>query len=148
MTANDHRLVHELMTVSLEGYRFYETVARKANSSEIRLLFREMALVKADIAQDLSQYVSNKEMDQISQSELAATLSAIYRLLNRRCIDASSSHCLAELAVTERHSLEIFKINVRRMSDKNMASYLAGHLANIQLSQDRMKQLTPAWRTV
>jgi len=148
MNAKDHLFVHELMTVSLEGYRFYETVARKANSSEIRLLFREMAQVKADIAQDLSQYVSNKDVDQIAQSELAATLSAIYQLLNRSCIDTASSNCLTDLAVTERHSLEIFKINVRKMSDKNMASYLAGHLANIQLSQDRMKQLNPAWRTI
>lgn len=147
MNAKDHLFIHELMTVSLEGYRFYETVAKKVNSSEMRLLFREMALVKADIAHDLSQYVSNKDVEQIAQSELAATLSAIYQLLNQSCSDAASSHCLADLAVTERHSLEIFKINVRNMSDKNMASYLAGHLANIQLSQDRMKQLNPAWRT-
>jgi hypothetical protein len=39
------------------------------------------------------------------------------------------------------HSLEIFKIYVRRMHDRRMSSYLAGHLANMQLSQDRLLRL-------
>lgn len=138
---HDHHCIDELMTVCLEGCRFYETAARKTKNTELRLLFREMAVVKAAVAKDISQQFSHLNVDKPCQSKLVRTVGSIYRLLNDHFIETLASNLLADLAVTEMRSLAIFKIYVRRMSDRNMACYVAGHLASIQLSQDRMKQL-------
>ncbi|HAO24429.1 MAG TPA: hypothetical protein DCQ49_04850 [Methylophaga sp.] len=116
-------------------------IARKAISSEVRMLFREMALVRADIVNDINKRFSGLKNIQPCNTELALTMRAIYKITYGMCNPAIDKECLADLETIERRSLEILKIYVRRMNDRRMSSYLAGHLANIQLSEDRLQRL-------
>lgn len=100
-----------------------------------------MALVRAEIVDDINKRFAGLKDTQPSNSELALTMRAIYKVAYGTCEDVIDKDCLADLESMEMHSLEIFKIYVRRMHDRQMSSYLAGHLANIQLSQDRLLRL-------
>ncbi len=137
----DQQLIHELRSICVDGDSFYNMIARKAISSEMRMLFREMALVRADIVNDINKRFTGLKNTQPCNTELALTMRAIYKITYGMCNHAIDKECLAELETIEMRSLEIFKIYVRRMNDRRMSSYLAGHLANIQLSQDRLQRL-------
>lgn len=115
--------------------------ARKAVSSEIRMLFREMAMVRAEIVNDINKRFSGLKNSEPSTTELALTMRAIYKLAYGTFSELINKEHLADLEMMEKRSLEIFKIYVRRMNDRRISSYLAGHLANIQLSQDRLQRL-------
>lgn len=105
------------------------------------MLFREMALVRAEIVNDINKRFSGLKNSEPSTTELALTMRAIYKLAHGTFSEIISKDHLADLEVMEMRSLEIFKIYVRKMSDRRISSYLAGHLANIQLSQDRLQRL-------
>lgn len=137
----DQQLIIELRSICLDGHSFYNMIARKAVSSEVRMLFREMGLVRSEIVNDINKRFSGLKNTQPCNSELALTMRAIYKLAYGMCDEVIDKDCLADLEAMEMRSLEIFKIYVRRMSDRRMSSYLAGHLANIQLSQDRLQRL-------
>lgn len=137
----DQQLIQELKSICADGHNFYNMTARKAVSSEIRMLFREMALVRGEIVNDINKRFSGLKDTQPCNTELALTMRAIYRLAYGTCEDVIDKDGLADLEAMEMRSLEIFKIYVRRMNDRRISSYLAGHLANIQLSQDRLHRL-------
>jgi hypothetical protein len=105
------------------------------------MMFREMALVRAEIVNDINMRFLGLKNSEPSTTELALTMRAIYKLAQGTCSEIIDKDCLADLEAMEMRSLEIFKIYVRRMNDRRISSYLAGHLANIQLSQDRLKRL-------
>lgn len=137
----DQQLIQELKSICADGHNFYNMTARKAVSSEIRMLFREMALVRAEIVDDINKRFSGLKNTQPCNTELVLTMRAIYRLAYGTCNEVIDKDCLADLEAMEMRSLEIFKIYVRRMTDRRISSYLAGHLANMQLSQDRLQRL-------
>ncbi|MCL5975507.1 MAG: hypothetical protein M1270_06760 [Gammaproteobacteria bacterium] len=137
----EQQLIQELKSICADGYSFYNMTARKAVSSELRMLFREMALVRAEIVNDINMRFSGLKSSEPSTTELALTMRAIYKLAHGTCSEIIDKDCLADLEAMEMRSLEILKIYVRRMNDRRISSYLAGHLANIQLSQDRLKRL-------
>ena len=137
----DQQLIQELKSICADGRNFYDMTARKAVSSEIRMMLREMALVRSEIVDDINKRFAGLRNTQPSNSELALTMRAIYKVAYGTCEDVIDEDCLADLESMEMHSLEIFKIYVRRMHDRRMSSYLAGHLANMQLSQDRLLRL-------
>lgn len=137
----EQQLIQELKSICADGHSFYNMTARKAVSSELRMLFREMALVRAEIVNDIDTRFSGLKNSEPSTTELALTMRTIYKLAHRTCSDVIDKDCLADLEAMEMRSLEILKIYVRRMNDRRISSYLAGHLANIQLSQDRLKRL-------
>lgn len=141
LSNKDQQLIQELKSICIDGYSFYNMVAKKSVNSEIRMLFREMALVRAEIVNDIDNRFSGLRQTQPCDTELALTVRAIYKLTYDMCSDIIDKVGLADLEAMEMRSLEIFKIYVRRMSDRRMSSYLAGHLANIQLSQDRLQRL-------
>jgi len=141
LDSKDRQLIHELKSVCVDGCNFYEMTARKASSSDIRMLFREMALIRGGVVSDINKRFSGMKDVQTCNSELALTVRAIYELVYGKCREAVDKGCLDDLEVMENRTLEIFKINVRRMRDRRISSFLAGHLANLQLSQDRLHRL-------
>lgn len=141
LNSRDQQLLQELKSICIDGHRFYTTTARNAVSSEIRMLFREMALVRAEIIDDINKRFSGLKNTEPSNTELALTMRKIYELAHETCSEMIDKKCLADLEAMEMRALEIFKIYVRRMNDRRISSYLAGHLANIQLSQDRLQRL-------
>lgn len=141
LNSRDQQVIHELKSICADGHSFYNMTARNAVSSEIRMLFREMAQVRAEIVNDINKRFTGLKNIEPCNTELAITVRAIYKLTYGMCNDIIDKDCLADLEAMEIRSLEIFKICVRRMSNRRMSSYLAGHLANIQLSQDRLQRL-------
>ena len=134
LNSRDQQLLQELKSICIDGHRFYTTTARNAVSSEIRMLFREMALVRAEIIDDINKRFSGLKNTEPSNTELALTMRKIYELAHETCSEMIDKKCLADLEAMEMRALEIFKIYVRRMNDRRISSYLAGNLANIQLS--------------
>lgn len=147
----EQQLIQELKSICADGHSFYTMTARMAVSSELRMLFREMAMVRAEIVNDINKRFSGLKNSEPSNTELALTMRAIYELAQGTFSETMEKDGLADLEAMEMRSLEIFKIYVRRMDDRRVSSYLAGHLANIQLSQDRLQRLKserPAQRRV
>lgn len=141
LDSRDRQLIHELKSVCADGYSFYEMTARKASSSDVRMLFRELALVREEVVNDIEKRFSGMKNVQTCNTELARTVRAIYNLIAGKCRKNVDKECLSDLELIESRALEIFKISVRRMHDRRISSFLAGHLASIQLSQDRLHRL-------
>lgn len=141
LDSRDRQLIHELKSVCADGYSFYEMTARKASSSDVRMLFRELALVREEVVNDINKRFSGMKNVQTCNTELARTVRAIYSSIAGKCRKNVDKECLGDLELMENRALEIFKINVRRIRDRRISSFLAGHLASIQLSQDRLHRL-------
>jgi hypothetical protein len=74
----DQLLIQELKSICADGRNFYDMTARKAVSSEIRMMLREMALVRSEIVDDINKRFAGLRNTQPSNSELALTMRAIY----------------------------------------------------------------------
>ncbi|HDY85665.1 hypothetical protein LCGC14_0768260 [marine sediment metagenome] len=142
LNASEQSVIHELKTICADGHRFYDMTARIVVSSEIRLLFHEMAHVRADIVNDINERFPKLEDTMPCSTSLALSMRSNYKLTHGMCDETIDKDCLADLEAMETWSLAILKVNVRNIRDRRMSSYLAGHLANIQLSQDRFSRFT------
>ncbi|MGB2222628.1 PA2169 family four-helix-bundle protein [Neptunomonas sp.] len=142
MLANkDNRLVNELIAICHDGQRFYRQAAAEVTDSDLKSLFREMASIRAEIAEDLTKKVEEKGGSPEIGGSLVGKMRTVYTDVSTQLSDDANYHFVIELEASEEVTLNIFRDDIRKVDSPHLANDIARHLATIQVTHDRMKDI-------
>jgi uncharacterized protein (TIGR02284 family) len=141
LSMTDTLLINDLINVCQDGQQFYKQAAKDVENRDIKALFHEMAAIRADIADDLSNKANIIGIDKTERTSVSSKLQRIYSEMQDRLTDYPHFDCIIVLEASEDRALQAFCEEIHQVSSPILASEIAKHLATIQITHDRLKQL-------
>jgi uncharacterized protein (TIGR02284 family) len=137
----DNHLINELIAVCNDGQQFYQRAATQVANNDLKSLFREMATIRAEIADDLSKTVEAEGGSPEKGGSLVGTMRTVYAEVKSQISDDPNYQYVSELEASEEIALRTFRDDIRKIDSPHLASHIAQHLATIQVTHDRMKDI-------
>ena len=141
LSTTDTHLINDLICVCQDGQQFYRHAAKEVGDNDLKSLFREMAAIRADIADDLTKKAQAIGMDTEEGTSVAGTMRTLYTDIRNQLSDHPNLEYVSKLEASEDKALRTFREDIRKVSSPLLASEIARHLATIQITHDRMKQI-------
>ena len=141
LSTTDTHLINDLICVCQDGQQFYRHAAKEVTDSDLKSLFREMAAIRANIADDLTRKAQAIGMDSHGSTSVAGEMRTTYMDIRNQLSDHPNLEYVETLEDSEDKALRSFREDIRKVSSPLLASEIAKHLATIQITHDRMKQI-------
>ena len=135
------RLLNQLIETARDGERFYQDAASKAQSAELRGVFRQMADVRQRLIDELgTQVIARGEVPSTDQT-FGGAARKIYADLMAPLARDPDVHYLARLEEAEDRLLQRYQKALRQAPTPEVAAILRRHEPTVWAAYDRMKAL-------
>jgi len=135
------RMLNQLIESARDGERFYQDAASKAQSTELRGVFQQMAEVRQRLIDELGTHVIARGEVPSTDQTLGGAARKIYADLMAALARDPDGHYLARLEEAEDRLLQRYQKALREAPTPEVAAILKRHEPTVWAAHDRMKAL-------
>lgn len=136
---SDLSQVSQVIAVCRDGANFYQFAADETEDARLKTLFREMAIVRKDVADELSDAITDDTTPpQPPTGTLFGALRRWYAKARLAFTQQPTPTLISELEEQEHQTLSKLKDAVHQTESAAYAKLLSRQLASIQMTHDKM----------
>lgn len=131
--------ISQVIVVCRDGANFYQFAAAETEDARLKTLFREMAIVRKEVADELSDaVVGDTTAPQAFAGTFLGALRCWYAKARLAFTQQPMSTLISDLEEQEHHTLSKLKNAVHQTENSEYAKLLSRQLASIQMTHDKM----------